>query len=231
MGHLLLEDRLGTSWAEMLQEEIKKDYFKRVAGILKNERIKYQIYPKSQDVFKAYRLTPYDTVKVVVVGEDPYYNEGQANGLAFSVNNTLEEFPPSLKNIFKEIERDLDIMNLNWNGDLSSWAEQGVFLLNTCLTVRQGNPASHSDIGWQNFTKKSIELLNISPVPIVFMLWGSHGKSYKPYIDGSHHCILETSHPSQLSSYRGFNGCGHFSKCNEFLEKHNLKPINWITTL
>ena len=231
MSKLLLEDKLGTSWATMLQDEIKKEYFRKIPNILKIERQIYTIYPKSEDVFKAYRLTPYDKVKVIILGMDPYYREGQANGLAFSVNDDLSDFPPSLKNIFAEIEDDLGFLNVNWSGNLEPWAKQGVFLLNTSLTVREGQSGSHSHIGWDQFTKKTIELLNISPVPLVFMLWGSHARAYKQYIDDSHHCILESVHPSPLSAYRGWFGSKHFSKCNTFLEKNNINPINWKTTL
>lgn len=160
----------------------------------------------------------------------PYYNPEQANGLAFSVSDDMDA-PPSLENIFREIENDLDFLNLLWSNELSPWAKQGVFLLNTYLTVRKGQPESHSKIGWERFTLKVIQLLNISPQPLVFMLWGSHARSYKQYIDDSHHCVLEAYHPSPLSAYRGFFGCKHFSKCNDFLIKNNLKPINWKTEL
>ncbi len=231
MAHLLLKDKLGESWAEMLQDEIKKTYFRKIPNILKRERNLYEIYPESKDVFRAYRLSPYDKTKVVILGQDPYYKRGEANGLAFSVNDEIGYFPPSLENIFDEVERSLDILNLEWSGDLSPWAKQGVMLLNTILTVRKGEPGSHSKIGWDKFTKKTVDILNGSVQPIVFMLWGSHAKSYASLIDDSHHCILKTSHPSPLSSYRGFKGCDHFAKCNTFLEKHNLQPINWKTTI
>ena len=228
--NLLLENQLGTSWATMLQDEIKKEYFRKIPSILKKERQNFEIYPQPEHVFRAYRLTPFDKVKVVILGQDPYYNPEQANGLAFSVNKDVE-FPPTLYNIFKEIEDNFGLMNLQWNGDLTSWAKQGVFLLNTFLTVRKGEPESHKEIGWGHFTKRTIEILNISPQPLVFMLWGSHARAYKQYIDDLHHYILEAYHPSPLSAYRGFLGCKHFSKCNEFLIKQNLEPINWITNL
>ena len=230
MSSLLLEKQLGSSWATMLQDEIHKEYFRKIPNILKRERAFYEVYPSSEDVFRAYRLTPYEDVKVVIIGQDPYYNPEQANGLAFSVDNELD-YPPSLKNIFTEIENDLGFLNLHWNSNLRDWATQGVLLINTYLTVRKNQPGSHSKIGWEIFTKSVIDLLNISPQPIVFMLWGSHARSYKEQIDDSHHCVLEAYHPSPLSVYRGFFGCKHFSKCNTFLEKHNLKPINWKTTL
>lgn len=232
MAHLLLEDKLGTSWAIMLQDEIKKEYFRKIPSILQKERQIYTVYPKGEDVFNAYKYTPYDQVKVVILGQSPYHNEGEAHGLAFSVPDECLYSPPSLNNIFKEIEDDLDIFHLGWSTNLISWAKQGVFLLNTILTTRKGEDTAHKDIGWKQFTQRTIELLNISPQPIVFMLWGNYAKGYKKYIDGDHHCILEAVHPSPLSAYRGgWFGNKHFSKCNEFLSSVNLQPINWITTI
>ena len=226
-----LREQLSDSWYEMLRDEIKKKYFRKIPAILKKERNKYNIFPKSEDVFKAYRLTPFTDVRVVILGQDPYYNKHEANGLAFSVDESVGKTPPSLRNIFNEIERDLGFMNLEWSTDLTPWAKQGVFLLNRTLTVREGQPGSHEDIGWKRFTKHTIKQLNKSPVPIVFMLWGADARLASRHIDREHHLVLNASHPSPRSAYISFNGCGHFSRCNNFLEQHNLNPINWKITL
>lgn len=224
------KDQIGESWFQLLKDEIKKEYFRKIPTILKKERKKYNIYPKSEDVFNAYKLTPYKNVKCVVLGQDPFHGKNQAHGLAFSVRDNIET-PPSLQNIFEEIERDLGFLNLNWSTDLTPWANQGVFLLNRSLTVREGLARSHHQIGWEKFTFKTIQLLNHSPQPIVFMLWGNDAKDVGRYIDHDHHLVLTASHPSPLAAYLSFDGCSHFSKCNEFLKQHNLKPINWKTTL
>lgn len=226
-----LRERLGESWYQLLKDEFDKDYFKDIAGVLKTERRRYNVFPPSDKVFRAYRLTPYHRAKVVIIGQDPYYNKGEADGLAFSVTDSLAQTPPSLENIFKEIERNFDKMNLEWSTDLTPWAEQGVFLLNRILTVREGQPLRHLDIGWQQFTNKTIDLLNKSPRPTVFMLWGNTAKQMSRRLDTDHHLVLPSSHPSPRSSYLGFNGCEHFRKCNEFLKENNQSPINWITTL
>jgi len=211
--------RLGESWGVLLEDEFTKQYMRKLAGILRQERKTFVVYPSSENVFKAYELTPYDQVRVVILGQDPYYKPDQAHGLAFSVPQSMEKTPPSLDNIFREIEDDLgdDAFRVYHSSDLTRWAKQGVFLLNVCLTVRQGRSSSHMNLGWENFTVKTIKYLNASPSPIVFMLWGNFAKGFKEHIDEEHHLVLEASHPSPRSADKGFFGCGHFSKTNQFL--------------
>lgn len=199
---------------------------KKIAGFLKEERKKYTIYPESNNIFRAYKECPYVGLKVVILGQDPYHTPKKATGLAFSVPED-ENPPPSLRNIFSEIERDFDTLDLNQNPDLTRWANQGVFLLNTSLTVRKGQADSHKAV-WYQFIDKTIEYINASPVPTVFMLWGNNAKKYLKVIDTDHHLALTASHPSPFSCHLSFNGCKHFSKANEFLEKNNLKPIDWL---
>lgn len=225
-----LRDRLGESWYQMLKHEFDKDYFKELAAVLKEERRKYEVYPPSDEVFNAFRTTPYHKAKVVILGQDPYYKPNQAHGLAFSVKDPWEPTPPTLDNIFMEIERDLGIKHIKWSNNLTPWAEQGVFLLNRYLTVRQGMPMKHYNIGWEIFTNEVIEVLNRSVSPMVFMLWGNDAKYAGKYLDREHHLVLEASHPSPRSEHISFRGCGHFSRCNEFLKSNNQQPINWITT-
>lgn len=225
-----LVDQLGQSWYEVLSDEIKKGYFRRLPKIISLERTKFNIYPSSENTFRAYRLCPYDEVKVVILGQDPYHGKGQANGLAFSINEEVElDEPPSLVNIFKEIEEDLgdDAFKIHHNPDLSRWSKQGVFLLNTSLTVREKQAGAHSKL-WSRFTRATIANLNLSPAPIVFMLWGNHAKSFKPLIDGTHHKVLEAVHPSPLSANRGgWFGNKHFSQTNTFLNNQYGIEIDW----
>lgn len=225
------KQRFDESWYEMLQDEFNKVYFRKLPSILQSERSKYNVFPDSENVFRAYKETPYTDVRVVIIGQDPYYNKQEANGLAFSVDDNIGTTPPSLANIFEEIERDFVFMNLEWSTDLTPWAKQGVFLLNRHLTVREGQPHSHMNIGWSKFTDATIDLLNLCPDPIVFMLWGSDAKQIARNIDEDHHLVLTASHPSPRSCHISFNGCSHFSKCNNFLKKNNFNPINWKTTL
>ena len=180
------------------------------------------------DIFNALKYTPYEDVKVVILGQDPYHGPGQAHGLCFSVKKGVEP-PPSLKNIFKEIEAELNIPTPP-HGELTDWAKQGVLLLNTVLTVRQGMPNSHKAKGWEILTDRIIELLNARTEPIVFLLWGANARSKKKLITNPAHLVLETVHPSPLSAYNGFFGCRHFSKCNEILEKSGQTPIDWNLT-
>lgn len=182
------------------------------------------IYPREKDMFRAFEMTPYDQVKVVILGQDPYHEEGQANGLAFSVNNGIKA-PPSLQNIFKELQNDMG-GRLRTNTDLSDWAEQGVLLLNSSLSVIEGKANSMSKV-WEPFTDNIIEILNKKEDPIVFVLWGNNAKRKKKLIDGSHHCIIESAHPSPLSAYRGFLGSKPFSKINQNLKRFGYKEINW----
>lgn len=212
------------NWYELLKEEFDKDYFKSLQKFLNNEYTTKTIYPKDKNVFNALNQTKYNDVKVVIIGQDPYINEGQAHGLCFSVESG--EQPPSLKNIFKELQNELGCYIPN-NGNLTKWARQGVLLLNSVLTVEKGKSFSHKDKGWEQFTRKIIEKLAEKKTPIVFMLWGSGARKIVEGIDLSKHCVLTCAHPSPLSAYNGFFGCNHFKKCNEFLIKNNLQPIDW----
>lgn len=212
------------SWYEILKPEFEKDYFKNLQSFLNEEYSKYEIYPQQNKIFNALNHTPLDKIKVVIIGQDPYHEPGQAQGMSFSVPDNFP-FPPSLVNIFKEIENDLNIKCLN-SGNLERWANQGVLLLNTVLTVRKGYANSHKDKGWEILTRKIIEIIGKREKPVVFLLWGSFAQSYAPLIE-KQHLILKAPHPSPLSAYRGFFGCKHFSKCNDFLISHNENPIDW----
>lgn len=212
------------SWYDLLKGETEKQYFKKLQSFLANERQNFDIFPTDENVFSALNLLPYDKVKVVIIGQDPYHEPNQAHGLAFSVLDPTP-LPPSLINIYKEIESDLNIKCLN-SGDLTRWEKQGVLLLNTTLTVRRGQAMSHQGKGWEEFTSKIIKLLAERKEPMVFMLWGSHARQFANIIP-KWHLVLTAPHPSPLSAYRGFFGCKHFSKCNKFLTEHNLSPINW----
>ncbi len=212
------------SWFTLLQDEFAKDYFKSLQSFLGEEYSCATVYPKEENIFNALNFVPPDKVKVVIIGQDPYHEPGQAQGLSFSVPENFP-YPPSLVNIFKEIEDDLHIKCLP-SGDLTRWAKQGVLLLNTVLTVRKGQANSHKDKGWEKLTSKIIEILGKKKEPIVFMLWGSYAQSFEPLIE-SQHLVLKAPHPSPLSAYRGFFGCKHFSKCNQFLQKNGQTPIDW----
>lgn len=215
---------IGNSWDTILKEEFKKDYFKKLSIFL-NEEVKHKtIYPKSIDLFKALKLTDYNDVNVVILGQDPYHGENEANGLCFSVNHGIQT-PPSLQNIFKELKSDLNITREDT--DLSDWAKQGVLLLNTVLTVEKDKAFSHRGKGWEIFTDKIIEKLNEKDDPIVFILWGSAARSKKTLITNKKHMIVESAHPSPLSYYRGFEGSKPFSKTNNLLKSVNKKEIKW----
>lgn len=208
------------SWKNIIQEEQKLPYYIQLMEYI-NEQYKFHaVYPPHNMIFNAFKLTEYEDVKVVILGQDPYHGEGQANGLAFSVNEGVTP-PPSLKNIFKEIGCDTK------NGDLTYLAKQGVLLLNSVLTVRKGEPNSHKDIGWEIFTQRIIKCLNHRDTPIVFLLWGNYAKKMKQLITNKSHLILTSVHPSPLSANYGFFGCNHFKLANDFLEKNNLIPISW----
>ena len=207
-------------WEKVLSEEVNKSYFKRLAEYIKNDRKTFEIYPPVHLMFRAFELTPFDKIKVVIVGQDPYHGEGQADGLAFSVPCGLDR-PPSLRNIYKEVDGD------NGNQRLDVWAEQGVFLMNSILTVRKNIPGSHSNLGWETFTDHVIKSISDRHEHLVFMLWGRFAQNKKTYIDVNKHLVLETSHPSPLSAHKGFLGCGHFTKCNQYLELHNKSSIKW----
>ena len=212
------------SWFELLKDEFEKPYFIKLQEFLNNEYANNTIYPQEDKIFNAINHVPFEKVKVVIIGQDPYHEPGQAQGFSFSVPENIQ-IPPSLINIMKEIENDLGIKCLN-NGNLERWANQGVLLLNTVLTVRKGLANSHKDKGWENLTRKIIELLGKREKPIVFLLWGSYAQSYQDLIK-KQHLILKAPHPSPLSAYRGFFGCKHFSKCNEFLKSNGIEPIDW----
>ncbi len=216
--------KIRRSWYELLKDEVEKDYFIKLQEFLKSERERYDIYPEDDLVFNALNYVPYDKVKVVILGQDPYHEPHQAHGLSFSVLDPTP-LPPSLVNIYEEIKNDLGIEPLQ-SGDLSRWAKQGVLLLNTTLTVRKHAAMSHQGKGWEEFTSKIIKLLSQRKEPMVFMLWGSHAGQFASQIEPQH-LVLTAPHPSPLSAYRGFFGCKHFSKCNEFLEKHGMTPIDW----
>lgn len=213
------------SWEKVLKEEIKKEYFQNLLSFVKEEYETKTIYPKMNEIFKAFRYTPYNNVKVVILGQDPYHGENQAEGLSFSVPIGVKQ-PPSLKNIFKELHDDLGC-SIPKSGSLVSWAEQGVLLLNAVLTVIKDQAASHKDRGWETFTDAVIKEINKKDTPVVFILWGSYARSKKKYITNPHHLVVESAHPSPLSAYNGFFGSKPFSKTNDFLIKNNIKPIDW----
>ncbi len=217
---------IGNSWDEILKEDFQKPSYLKLREFLKAEYRSHVIYPDMHDIFNALKATPYEDVKVVILGQDPYHGAGQAHGMCFSVKPGVEA-PPSLKNIFKEIEDDVGVKNTN--PYLVNWAKQGVLLLNTVLTVREGQPNSHKGKGWEELTDSIISKLNARKNPIVFLLWGGNARSKKALISSPQHLILECPHPSPLSAYYGFFGCKHFSKCNEFLTKCGVKPIDWRT--
>jgi len=213
------------NWEKFLQEEQQKEYYKCLVLKLDTETKNHTIYPSSSNIFNAFHFTPFDEVKTIIIGQDPYHGAGQAMGLSFSVPNN-QKIPPSLRNIFKEIESDLETKCIS-SGDLSRWAIQGVFLLNASLTVREHEPNSHQSIGWQNLTANAIGELNRDDTPKVFLLWGAFAKKFKFIISNPNHLILEAAHPSPLSAYRGFFGCKHFSQTNAFLRENGREEIDW----
>ncbi len=213
-------------WDEILDGEFDKDYYVRLRQFLINEYKTCRVYPSMYDIYNAMKLTAYNDVKCVIIGQDPYHGEGQAHGLSFSVRQGIAP-PPSLVNIFKEIYNDVGIDNSGKHGDLTKWAENGVLLLNSVLTVRANQPRSHRGMGWENFTTEIITLLNKREKPMVFLLWGNDAKQKMSYITNPNHLVLTSAHPSPLSAYNGFFGCRHFSKANEFLRKNGLEEIDW----
>ena len=215
---------IGNSWDGLLSDQFEADYYKNIRTFLKTEYSKYTVYPDMYDIFNALKATDYNDVKAVILGQDPYHGEGQAHGMCFSVRRGVE-LPPSLKNIYKELESDLGIKPAS-HGCLENWAKEGVLLLNTVLTVRQGAAASHRGHGWEILTDRIIELLNEREKPMVFMLWGRPAREKKALITNGRHLVLECAHPSPLSAYNGFFGCRHFSKANAFLERYGT-GIDW----
>ncbi|MCR5105502.1 MAG: uracil-DNA glycosylase [Eubacterium sp.] len=215
-------------WATALRQEYSKDYYKKLFEFIGREYSTTTVYPPGDDIFNAFHLTPLAKVKVVIIGQDPYHEPGQAHGLSFSVKPGVQ-IPPSLQNIYKELETDCGCYIPN-NGYLVKWAEQGVLMLNAVLTVRAHQAASHQQKGWEKFTDAAIKVLNEQDRPIVYLLWGSFARSKKAMLDNPKHLVLEAAHPSPLSAYKGFFGCKHFSKANAFLEQNGESPIDWQIT-
>jgi uracil-DNA glycosylase len=223
-----MEVKINEGWKKVLNGEFEKDYFKRIVELLYHEKqSKRVIYPPGSLIFNAFNLTDFDKVKVVILGQDPYHGAGQAHGLSFSVQKGTKP-PPSLVNIYKEIESDLGVKMPKNNGCLEPWANQGVLLLNASLTVRANDPNSHSGLGWNEFTDAVIKELSSKKEHLVFLLWGNFAKQKMNLIDATKHLILTAQHPSPFSVHKGFFGSKHFSKANEYLSKHGLKPINWL---
>ncbi|MBQ8760779.1 MAG: uracil-DNA glycosylase [Bacteroidales bacterium] len=212
-------------WYEALKQEFDSPYFADIKSFLIEEKRQHIVYPPSPLIFNAFNLTPFDNVKVVILGQDPYHNIGQAHGLAFSVPDGIQK-PPSLQNIFKELNQDLGIA-IPTTGNLEKWAKEGVLLLNASLTVRANMAASHAKIGWQRFTDAAIKALSDKKQNLVFILWGNYAIAKESLIDHEKHLILKTVHPSPLSASRGFFGCHHFSQTNKYLTEHNITPIDW----
>ena len=216
--------KISESWYNVLENIFEGKSWLNLSNTIRKLYKKKTIYPSPNNIFNAYDLTPFDDVRVVIIGQDPYHGESQAHGLSFSVENN--NIPPSLKNIFKELEQDLGINNFN-SGNLTSWAEQGVLLINSVLTVEKNKANSHQGLGWEDFTQSVISKLSENKKDIVYLLWGKHAQSYKEFIDCDNNLVLTAPHPSPLSAHNGFFGCKHFSKTNDFLQKNGKKPIIW----
>ena len=219
-------------WAALLQSEFEKSYLKKLQKFIVDQRKLFTIYPQHEDVFKAFELTSYAETRVVILGQDPYHGVNQANGLCFSVQSDVA-VPPSLKNIYKELQSDLNFTpntKITENGNLEQWAQQGVLMLNTTLTVRAGEAGSHQGLGWETFTDEVIRIINNKSHPVVFVLWGAMARKKKLLINSDKHHIVESAHPSPLSAHNGFIGSRPFTKINDALVKANFKPINWRTS-
>lgn len=217
---------IGNNWDNLLKDEFKKEYYLKLREFLKSEYSSRRIFPDMHDIFNSLKTTDYDDVKAVILGQDPYHGLGQAHGFCFSVKRGIEP-PPSLKNIFKEQHDDLGLVQPEHFGELTQWANQGVLLMNTVLTVREGMANSHKGKGWEILTDRVIELLNAREKPIVFLLWGGNAKAKRGLITNPDHLVLTAAHPSPLSAYNGFFGCRHFSKTNEFLQNNGMSAIDW----
>lgn len=217
--------KITEDWDEILKEEFSSESYLKLREFLKSEYSRYTVYPSMYDIFNALKLTALDDIRVVLIGQDPYHEEGQAMGLSFSVPEGVE-LPPSLKNIFREIEKEMG-ERFSGSGDLTPWAKQGVLLLNSVLTVRAHHANSHKGKGWEEFTDGVIKKISDNKTNVVFLLWGANARSKKALIDTKKHLILECAHPSPLSAYNGFFGCGHFTKTNDYLVNHGFKPIKW----
>lgn len=219
---------IGNEWDELLKDEFSKDYYRALRQFLITEYNTHTVYPPMGDIFNALRHTSYSSVRAVILGQDPYHEPGQAHGMCFSVRKGVEQ-PPSLKNIFRELNSDLGIPTPH-HGELTQWADSGVLLLNTVLTVRRGAAFSHAHHGWEQFTDRVIGLLNDRPDPIVFLLWGRPAQAKAALLTNPQHLILQCAHPSPLSASRGFFGCRHFSKANAFLRSRGMSEIDWNIT-
>jgi uracil-DNA glycosylase len=217
--------RIAEDWKQILSTEFEQPYFQELVNFVKDEYSRHQVFPQGRDIFRAFDQCPFDKLKVVIIGQDPYHGDGQANGLCFSVNSGVA-FPPSLRNIFTEIESDIG-SSVPTNGDLSRWAEQGVLMLNSVLTVRAHEAASHQGRGWERFTDAVVSAISKRKKGIVYMLWGSYAQRKCTVVDPNSNCILTAVHPSPLSAYRGFFGCKHFSKANTYLRSQGLEEIIW----
>jgi len=221
-----MDVKIEQSWKDALIKEFEKDYFKKLTDFVRSEYLSGKtIYPDAKNIFNAFNLCPLDKVKVVIIGQDPYHEPGQAHGLCFSVKNGVE-LPPSLVNIYKEIESDLGRKSIT-NGDLTEWANQGVLLLNATLTVRAHAAASHAGYGWETFTDTVIKTVAQNRKNVVYMLWGSFAQKKAEFVDAQNNLVLKSAHPSPLSAYRGFFGNHHFSRANEYLVENGYAPINW----
>lgn len=221
-----MDVKIEPSWKQVLQEEFNKPYFEELTDFVRDEYKSKTVFPPPKDIFKSFDLCPFDKVKVVILGQDPYHGPNQAHGLCFSVNQGVP-MPPSLQNIYKEIQSDIGGEMPN-HGNLEHWAEQGVFLLNAILSVVAHMPTSHQNKGWETFTDEVIRIISEKKEHVVFMLWGAYAQSKEWMIDESKHLILKAPHPSPLSASRGFFGCRHFSKANEFLKKNGIEEIKWV---
>lgn len=216
---------IDNDWLPFLKDEFSKPYYKELYYFVKKEYSEYVIFPPSDEIFSALEITPINDVKVVIIGQDPYHEKGQAHGMSFSVKPGIKT-PPSLQNMYKELHDELGLYVPN-NGYLDKWARQGVLLLNTVLTVREGAANSHKGKGWEQFTDAVIEAVNKQDRPVVYLLWGSNARAKKKLITNPKHLVLETVHPSPLSAYNGFFGCGHFAKANEYLKQNGIEQIDW----
>jgi uracil-DNA glycosylase len=213
------------NWKTFVEEEKAKPYFKGIKAKLQDIGEVYKVYPDRENILRAFKTTEYENTKVVIIGQDPYHTKGCANGLAFAVNEGVT-IPPSLRNIFAEVKNEYG--REPRDRTLMSWAVQGVFLLNSVLTVNENNPSSHSNVGWQEFTDQAIRFLDSKETPVAFMLWGNFARTKAQLIKNKKHLVLETTHPSPFSCYQGFRGCGHFRIVNDFLKKNKLTEINWV---
>ena len=220
--------KMESSWKKVLNPEFKKEYFEGIVSFLKAEKeLGKSIFPSGDLIFNAFTLTPFDKTKVLIIGQDPYHGPGQAHGLSFSVPSNIKKLPPSLKNILKELRDDVGFSSNPQHGDLQAWAKQGVLLLNASLTVREGEPMSHAQIGWSEFTDAIIRLLSDQKQNLVFLLWGKFAQEKESLINPQKHLILKAAHPSPFSADKGFFGCKHFSKTNQYLMQKGISPIDW----